>query len=100
MVVRPGIIARYFRREQPHPAAAAGACYSRYCDDLAFSWRPGAQPPGDFEVGVRAVLREFGYTLHPDKGWRVQHRRDEPKVVGVVLTRHGRVRLPDELRRT
>jgi hypothetical protein len=81
-------------------AEAAGARYTRYCDDLAFSWQHGAAPPADFEAGVRGVLHEFGYALHPEKGWRVQHRHDEPKVVGLILTRQGRVRLPDEVRQT
>jgi hypothetical protein len=83
-----------------HRAEAAGARYTRYCDDLAFSWRREAGPPSDFEDGVRGILHAFGYTLHPEKGWRVQYRRDEPEVVGVILTRHGRVRLPEDLRRT
>jgi RNA-directed DNA polymerase len=79
-------------------AEAAGARYTRYCDDLAFSWRQGTEPSSDFEAGVRAALHEYGYALHPEKGWRIQYRRDEPELVGVVLTRQGRVRLPDELR--
>jgi RNA-directed DNA polymerase len=79
-------------------ASAAGARYSRYCDDLAFSWPEGAGPPADFEAGVRAVLHEFGYALHPEKGWRVFDRRDEPELTGLVLTRQGRVRLPGALR--
>jgi hypothetical protein len=81
-------------------AEAAGARYTRYCDDLAFSWRHGAVPPTDFEAGVRAIMHEFGYALHSEKGWRVCCRRDEPQLVGVILTRHGRVRLPDELQQT
>jgi hypothetical protein len=80
-------------------AEAAGARYTRYCDDLAFSWRRGTEPPSDFEAGLRGALHEFGYVLHPEKGFRVQSWRDEPEVVGVVLTRHGRVRLPDDVRR-
>jgi hypothetical protein len=80
-------------------AAGAGACYTRYCDDVVFSWRRGPGPPSDFEPGVRATLHEFGYTLHPKKGWQVHHRRDEPQVTGVILHRHGGVRLPDRLRR-
>jgi RNA-directed DNA polymerase len=80
-------------------AAAAGACYTRYCDDLAFSWRFGMEPPADFESGVRRALHEFGYVLHPEKGWRVQSGREEPVLVGLVLTRHGKVRLPEEVRR-
>jgi hypothetical protein len=80
-------------------ASAGGACYTRYCDDMVFSWRDWPGPSADFESGVRAVLHEFGYTLHPKKGWRIHERRDEPEITGVLLTRHGRVRLPDRLRR-
>jgi hypothetical protein len=79
-------------------AAAAGACYTRYCDDIVFSWRRGPGPPSDFEAGVRGVLHEFGYTLHPKKGWQVHRRRDEPEITGLILNRHGGVRLPDRLR--
>lgn len=81
-------------------AVTAGALYTRYCDDMVFSWRRGSGPPSDFENGVRATLHEFGYNLHPKKGWRVHNRRDEPEVTGVILTRHGGVRLPERLRRT
>ncbi|HEY7327634.1 MAG TPA: reverse transcriptase family protein [Gemmataceae bacterium] len=80
-------------------AGAAGARYTRYCDDMVFSWPRRMGPPSDFENGVRATLHEFGYTLHPNKGWRVYQRRDEPEITGVILTRHGRVRLPDHFRR-
>jgi hypothetical protein len=80
-------------------ALVAGAHYTRYCDDMVFSWRHGDGPPSDFQNGVRAALQEFGYVLHPEKGWRVHSRRDEPEVAGVILTRRGHVRLPDHLRR-
>jgi hypothetical protein len=81
-------------------AEAAGARYTRYCDDLAFSWRLKGEPPSDFEAGVRVVLSEYSYALHPEKGWCVRHGDDELEIVGVVLTRRGRVRLPEEMRRT
>jgi RNA-directed DNA polymerase len=80
-------------------ASAAGARYTRYCDDLAFSWPVGVGPLADFDRGVRAVLHEFGYALHPKKGWCVYQRSDEPEVTGAVLTRSGRVRLPVRIRR-
>jgi hypothetical protein len=80
-------------------ANLAGACYTRYCDDMVFSWRQGTEPPSDFGNAVRAVLHEFGYVPHPKKGWRLQHRREEPEITGVILTRHGRVRMPDRVRR-
>lgn len=79
-------------------AALVGAKYTRYCDDLAFSWPREPGPPSDFEQGVRATLHEFGYTLRPAKGWRVQVRDDEPELVGLILTRNGRVRVPDAVR--
>jgi hypothetical protein len=79
-------------------AAAAGACYTRYCDDIVFSWRRGLGPPSDFEGGVRGVLYGFGYTLHPKKGWQVHRRCDEPEITGLILNRHGGVRLPDRVR--
>lgn len=80
-----------------HRAGAAGARYTRYCDDMIFSWPYGSDAPSDFENGVRASLHAFGYILHPKKGWRVYLRRDEPEITGVILTRHGRVRLPERL---
>lgn len=80
-------------------AAATGALYTRYCDDMVFSWPRDSRPPSDFENSVRASLHEFGYTLHPKKGWQVHLRREEPEITGVILTRHGRVRLPDRLQR-
>lgn len=80
-------------------AAIAGARYTRYCDDLAFSWPVGFGPPSGFESGVRRTLHEFGYALHPAKGWRVYDRRDEPEVTGAILTRHGGVRLPERIRK-
>jgi hypothetical protein len=81
-------------------AEEAGARYTRYCDDLAFSWRDRPAPSAEFERDVRATLHEFGYTLHPEKGWRGHGFRDEPEITGVILTRHGDVRLPDRLRQT
>lgn len=80
-------------------ARAAGARYTRYCDDLLFSWRGGQAPPADFEAAVRGVLHAYGYALHPRKGWRAYHRRDEPTITGAVLTRRGGARLPDDLLR-
>ncbi|MCI0704387.1 MAG: reverse transcriptase family protein [Planctomycetia bacterium] len=95
-------------------ATLAGASYTRYCDDLAFSWPRGAGPPSGFEPTVRAVLHEFGYALHPTrqegvaggtrggfpltKGWRIYDRLDEPEVTGAILTSSGGVRLPERLR--
>lgn len=79
-------------------AHAASARYTRYCDDMVFSWPVGSGPPSDFENGVRAALHEVGYTLHPKKGWCLHRRQDEPEITGLILTRQGGVRLPERLR--
>jgi hypothetical protein len=80
-------------------ASDAEARYTRYCDDMVFSWRREPALSATFANGVQAVLHEFGYILHPKKGWRMYHRGDEPEITGLILTRHGGVRLPDRLRR-
>jgi RNA-directed DNA polymerase len=80
-------------------AAAVRARYTRYCDDLAFSWETDLGPTSDFEAAVRGILTEFGYAPHPTKGWRIYQRYDEPEVTGLVLTETGGVRLPDRLGR-
>jgi hypothetical protein len=79
-------------------ALRIGARYSRYCDDLAFSWPTYAEPPADWEAGVRSVLGEFGYRLHPTKGWRVWRASDEPIITGVVLSQDGTLRMPEAVR--
>lgn len=76
----------------------AGGLYSRYADDMVFSWRDGRQPPSSFENTIRATLREVGYTLHPQKGWNVWLRRDEPTITGLVLTRDGSVAIPSTMK--
>jgi len=70
-----------------------GGKYTRYGDDMVFSWYH--RPPSDFERAIRAILRTEGYELHPQKGWRVYHKRDEPEVTGVILTKNGGVSVPD-----
>lgn len=73
--------------------------YTRYCDDMVFSWPRAAVPPTNFENTVRAITQEFGYTLHPTKGWCTYERRDEPTITGAVLTKRGSVRVLDPIRR-
>lgn len=79
-------------------AAESSGRYTRYADDLAFSWPDGFAPPSDLEHAVRGILRRYGYALHQRKGWQVWDRRDEPEVTGLVLTRRGGVDLPDSMK--
>lgn len=73
-------------------AAMSGARYSRYCDDIAFSWGTDAEPPA-FRREVADTLGRFGYQVHPVKGWRLQHVDRRPEITGVVLDGR-RLRLP------
>ncbi|MEP7285037.1 MAG: reverse transcriptase family protein [Chloroflexota bacterium] len=77
----------------------SGGTYTRYADDLAFSWPDGYSPPADFENAIRALLREAGYRLHPDKGWHIWRRQDQPEVTGLTLTKRGTVEIPESMQR-
>jgi len=71
-------------------ARRSGGLYTRYGDDLAFSWPTGAVP-SDLEANVRAELLALGYCLNPVKGWRVWRvdEGDVPCVTGVHLGHDG-----------
>ncbi|HSH04831.1 MAG TPA: reverse transcriptase family protein [Anaerolineae bacterium] len=80
-------------------AAQSGGRYTRYADDLVFSWARHQRPPSDFRHGVITALRQHGYNLHPHKGWGIWHKADEPIITGLVLKRNGRVDLPPSLKK-
>lgn len=75
-------------------ARRSGATYTRYGDDLSFSW-PSERLPARFQEQVRKHLLEAGYRLQPRKGWRVWHIQDRPQVTGIVLGGDGRLYPPD-----
>ncbi len=76
-----------------HLAAWNGATYTRYADDLTFSWRAG-RVPGGFREAVEDCLSAAGYAVQPLKGWRVSRVEERPRVTGLVLTGAGGVRVP------
>lgn len=78
-------------------ARRSGAAYTRYGDDLTFSWRSGALP-GGFTAAVEDALGAVGYEVQSRKGWRVVAARDRPVVTGLVLAGDGRLRIPWALR--
>jgi hypothetical protein len=78
-------------------AQRTGGTYTRYGDDLTFSWNT-ERMPGGFQRAVEDALHAAGYEIQPCKGWRVSPIRDWPLVTGLVLAGNGRVRIPWTLR--
>ncbi|MEX0820486.1 MAG: reverse transcriptase family protein [Pirellulaceae bacterium] len=65
--------------------------YSRYCDDLAFSWSTDCEPSA-WRNRVEEVLRRFGYSINEQKGWRLQGAAHDPELTGIAI--HGSRLLP------
>jgi hypothetical protein len=78
-------------------ARRAGAVYTRYGDDLTFSWN-GDRLPGGFQRAVEDALHAAGYEIQPRKGWCVKPIAHRPRVTGLVLTGDRRVCIPWALR--
>jgi len=74
-----------------------GGVYTRYGDDLAFSWDEDRLPDG-FKAAVEDALARSGYEIQPLKDWRMGATRDGFELVGLVLQGDGRVRVPRPLR--
>jgi hypothetical protein len=74
-------------------ARRSGGSYTRYGDDLAFSWvdRP---MPGGFPRSVESVLERAGYAVQTLKGWRVSDVGERPEVTGLILAGDGRLHVP------
>lgn len=76
-------------------ARVLGFKYTRYADDLAFSWRKpeksaeGVHPKAPVGVllrGVRDILRGEGFAMHPDKT-RVMHAGGKQRITGMVVNK-------------
>lgn len=78
-------------------AQRARAVYTRYCDDLTFSWNAARLPDG-FERAVEDCLHAAGYEVQPCKGWCVRRIHERPRVTGIVLRGGGRIAIPWEWR--
>lgn len=79
-------------------AVKSGAVYSRYADDLTFSFANDNRP---YIMGVlrrvRKILGEYGYRVHGRKKLRVMRRHQSQRITGLVV--NDKVQLPRELRR-
>lgn len=78
-------------------ARLSGARYSRYADDLAFSWRV-AMVPGAFIAQATTIFDRFGYAVQLRKGWRVQTASHSPQINGIVLKDGRALQPPARLR--
>lgn len=79
-------------------AQALGADYTRYADDLTFSFsevRPGAI--ADLIGGSRRIVRHEGYRLHLDRKLQIRRGHHRQSVTGLVVNDH--VALPRTRRR-
>lgn len=66
-------------------AAAAGATYTRYADDLTFSGGAALAARADaFVAGVERIVRDQGHAVNPHKT-RVRRRGVRQSVTGVVV---------------
>lgn len=63
-------------------AAAHRAVYTRYADDLTFSF--AAPPPAEFLENVRFALLHRGFRVN-EKKLRLQARLEQPEITGLVL---------------
>jgi retron-type reverse transcriptase len=75
-----------------------GARYSRYADDLTFSFERD-DPAGirSFISCVRAIVRDEGYRVHRRKKFYVRRRHQHQRVTGLVV--NEKVQLPRKTRR-
>ena len=74
-------------------ARAAGAEYTRYADDLAFSAGEGFRPEG-FIVRVMAIMLEEGFEVHSRKT-RVMRQGVRQQLAGLVVNKHANARRSD-----
>lgn len=92
------ILCRKLDRRLQGLAATLGFAYTRYADDLTFSAAgEAAQRVGKLLRQVHHVLRDEGFTPHPDKQ-RVMRRGARQEVTGVVVNHQPSVSR-DERRR-
>ncbi len=83
-------------------AQRSNAQYTRYGDDLTFSWMSERAVPKQMQKEVQRRLLEFGYSLNPTKGWRLWRvrRGEEPIITGVRLGRDKKLHPTPEVEET
>jgi RNA-directed DNA polymerase len=72
----------FFDFQLEHLAASHKATYTRYADDLTFSFR--TTPPVDMLEEIRVVILRHGFVLNENK-IRLQSRLEQPEITGLVM---------------
>lgn len=83
-------------------AESMGWRYTRYADDLTFSFPKSAKK--ELKIGaligtVKQIVSEEGFQVHPDKT-KVHRSSGAQRVTGLVVNGDGTVRVPRELKRS
>ena len=79
-------------------ATRLGANYSRYADDMSFSWKEDRREQTGHLIGlVGSILEEEGYHLHRNKKLRIMRGNNRQVVTGLVVNKQ--VNLPRKTRR-
>lgn len=97
------IVCRPMDRALQRLARAFGAVYSRYADDLTFSWArcPTKRSTKQFQRDVRRIVARCGFRVNPAKT-KVMHRGVRQSVTGLVVNAADGsppARVPREVRR-
>jgi len=75
-----------------------GAAYSRYADDITFSFNADAHALLSMTIRLtKEILAEYGYRLHQTRKLTIRRRHQCQKVTGLVV--NDRVALPRKTRR-
>ena len=78
--------------------AACGGVYTRYADDLTFSF--AKDQPGQYRAVIHtteAILEEYGYVLHKKKKLQIRRAHQRQEVTGLVV--NEKLALPRKTRR-
>lgn len=79
-------------------AEKIGAGYSRYADDITFSFNTDAHGPLSAAIRLtKEILAEYGYRLHQTRKLTIRRRHQCQKVTGLVVNK--RTALPRKTRR-
>ena len=92
------LVNRHMDRRLDGLATACAACYTRYADDMTFSFDQDDRKKIQSVIrGTKGIVGDFGYRLHQKKKLRIMRRHDRQIVTGLVV--NAGVNLPRPTRR-